>query len=638
MVADPGSGQDWVLRSVASIAADDAWAVGYHDPNATATLAEHWDGSSWSASASIDPSPYRDDFQGVAALDATHVWAVGTTLDMGLELVPLVEFWNGSTWVQQTAPGGGELHAVAVLSATDAWAVGTTSEGGTLIERWNGSTWSQVPGVDPSTNDVLLGVAAVSGTDAWAVGRSDAGTLLERWNGLTWSEVSSPAGVALTGVAAFATDDVWAVGDTGTDPIALHWDGMGWTDTGAPAPDPGTSSFAAVAGSGPDDVWAVGEWNPASIRTFIEHWDGKAWSIVPSPNPEPVYNTSLAGVAAHSSSDAWAVGVDGYDGDSLIAHYGEGAFTTTIKVTDPATITVGDPSGVHGTLTFSENASGFGETVHLSRTNPDASITDLGDVAVGFDGFDVPDTPPARGTYTYTASFAGDGTFPAATDSATLTVRGHQAQVALTSSTHRLVIGGSVTLTAQLSLHAAGRSVAVLRRTPGGAWSRVAQGPVDAAGKFSVRVRPMYNAKYRARFAGDDLYAPATSASVSVSVAAIVKVRTVGGYATRAGYRLYHFSQPCASAKHRDCPVIAVTVSPNRPGAKVTVDLLGLIRGVWRVQGTTTATLGPGSSAGILFFYDDGSIIGRSFEIRASFGDPRNADAVSRFVRFTITA
>ncbi len=121
-------------------------------------------------------------------------------------------------------------------------------------------------------------------------------------------------------------------------------------------------------------------------------------------------------------------------------------------------------------------------------------------------------------------------------------------------------------------------------------------------------------------------------------MAAIVKVRTVGGYATRAGYRLYHFSQTCASAKHRDCPVIAVMVSPNRPGAKVTVDLLGRVRGAWRVQGTTTARLGPASSAGILFFYDDGSIIGRSFEIRAAFGDPRNADAVSRFVRFTITA
>ncbi len=79
-------------------------------------------------------------------------------------------------------------------------------------------------------------------------------------------------------------------------------------------------------------------------------------------------------------------------------------------------------------------------------------------------------------------------------------------------------------------------------------------------------------------------------------------------------------------------------VSPIRPGARVRVDLLGLVRGAWRVQGTTTARLGPGSSAGILFFYDDGSIIGRSFEIRARFGDARNADAVSRFVRFTITA
>jgi hypothetical protein len=636
-VAAPGAGQGWTLRGVAATPAGEAWAVGYRGPGGHETLAEHWDGSDWSVTSSLDPSTDGNELHGVDAVDSTHVWAVGTKVGMsGFE--PLIEFWNGSDWSEQAAIGDGQLHAVAALSATDAWAVGTTEAGGTLIERWNGSTWSQVTGADPSTNDVLLGVAAVSGTDAWAVGRSDAGTLLERWNGSTWSAVASPAGVALMGIAAFAPDDVWAVGATATDPIALHWDGMAWTDADPPAPTPGETSLAAVSGSGTDDAWAVGTWDPIANQTFIEHWDGDAWSIVPSPNPATVTSTSLAGVAAASSTDAWAVGVDGYDGDALIARHAEGMFTSTVKLGDPAPIMLGDPSNLTGTLTFSGNASSAGETVQVSRTNPDASITDLGDVAVGFTGFDVPDTPAVRGTYRYTASFAGDGTFPAATDSATLTVRGHPSQISIAATRHHLVIGGGVVLTAQLSLHEAGRMVALQRHLPGGVWSPIAKGPVDADGRFAVHLVPTTNARYRARFAGDDLYAPAISGQLSITVAAVVMIRPLGGYATKAGYRLYHFSQPCAARPHRGCPVIAVSVRPSRPGARIRFDLATFLHGAWRAAGSTSGRLGRASTAGVLFFYDDGSVIGRPFRLRAAFGDARNAGALSPWVTFKITS
>jgi hypothetical protein len=599
IVESLGAGDHSTLQSVTAIASDDVWAVGSRPgTSGNETLAAHRDGSGWSTISSPNPGTDGNGFHGVAAADATHVWAVGTQVGVSGNQ-PLIEMWNGSSWTEQSPSGSGELFGVAALSTTDAWAVGTTPDGDALIERWNGSTWGPVSGDDPSTHDTLLGVAAISGTDAWAVGRSDTGTLIEHWNGSAWSAVASPAGV-LSGVAAFAADDVWAVGGSGGDPLALHWDGMTWSDTDAPTPSPGVASFSAVAGSGPDDVWAVGVWDPITDQTFIEHRDGTAWSIVPGPNPPTSASTSFAGVSVLSATDAWAVGVDGYDGEALIARYAEGDFTSALQVRAPPPITVGDPSSVQGTLTFSGNAPAGGQTIHVARTNPDATVTDLGDVGTIWPGgFAVSDTPPVRGTYTYTASFDGNGTYPAATGSAQLTVLGTPVQLSIAASAHHLVVGKAVTLTARLSLHQAGRSVSLLGKVPGGGWTPVAAGTVDGSGRFSVRIRPAYNATYRARFAGDATHAPATSGTTSVTVAAIVTVRTVGGYATKAGYRLYHFSQTCASAKHRDCPLIAVMVSPNRPGAEVTVDLLGRVHGAWRLQGTTTARLGPASSAGI---------------------------------------
>jgi hypothetical protein len=59
-------------------------------------------------------------------------------------------------------------------------------------------------------------------------------------------------------------------------------------------------------------VWAVGVSNTDAgldgYRTLIEHFNGRSWSIVPAPNPESNGGDFLTGVAAITSSDAWAVG------------------------------------------------------------------------------------------------------------------------------------------------------------------------------------------------------------------------------------------------------------------------------------------------------------------------------------------
>jgi len=118
------------------------------------------------------------------------------------------------------------LNGVAALSANDVWAVGAYFNGSgfrkTLIEQWDGTKWSKVlsPNVG-SDNNVLFGVAPISANDVWAVGghRTRLGTyqtLIEHWDGTSWSIVSSPnvgsGSNDLFAVGAISTSDVWAVG------------------------------------------------------------------------------------------------------------------------------------------------------------------------------------------------------------------------------------------------------------------------------------------------------------------------------------------------------------------------------------------------------------------------------------------
>ncbi len=190
--------------------------------------------------------------------------------------------WTG---VQPPDPGGpsaaNALDGVAVLSSCDAWAVGSYSNGTArqvLVVRWRGSAWKTAASPDPggpSDDNELSGVAATSAGAAWAVGGYVSGTafktLILRWNGAAWKEVASQ--------------------------------------------NPGGSShdnvLAAVAATSSGNAWAVGAYsNGTADQTLILHWNGTAWKKVASPDPggSTQFN-DLAGVAATSARNAWAVGV-----------------------------------------------------------------------------------------------------------------------------------------------------------------------------------------------------------------------------------------------------------------------------------------------------------------------------------------
>jgi hypothetical protein len=300
----------------------------------------------WSVVQSPDPGTFVD-LDGIAAVGANDVWAVGHTITASRS-TPLVEHWDGASWTVVPSPDAGTglaLYGVAAVSSNDVWAVGYY-DFTSVIEHWDGQAWSIVPGPYVGTygND-LDAIAAISSTNVWAVGKffnnaNVAQTLIEHWNGSNWSIVASPnAGTSnnnLNGIAVVSSSDVWAVGSYGSVMHTLieHWNGHAWSVV--PGPDL-VGVLNAVAAVSSTDAWAVGNYSTGGeSRTLVEHWDGRAWGVIPSPLAPQ--SPTLNGVAAASSRKVWAVGyyVDSDAGmtRALMERYG-----TCLPATSTPTIT-----------------------------------------------------------------------------------------------------------------------------------------------------------------------------------------------------------------------------------------------------------------------------------------------------------
>ncbi|MGH2516840.1 MAG: hypothetical protein ACRDHP_14395, partial [Ktedonobacterales bacterium] len=270
---------------------------------------------------------------GVAAVAANDVWAVGSYSTVSLGSVTLIEQWNGTQWNVVASPNVAgttdSLNAVTALSATNVWAVGayTTASNATdtLIEHWDGTSWTIIPSPNASTasaaTNILFQLAGVSANDLWAVGQYETSftgpflTLAEHLNGTAWSIVATPnvatQNSTLSSVAGMASNDIWAVGDSyptnssATATLIEHWNGAAWSVVSSPNPSTASSLFwvSAIAAN---DVVAVGI---STADTLIERWTGSAWSVVPSPDAGTTRNLLIA-LTVISPTDLWAVGDD----------------------------------------------------------------------------------------------------------------------------------------------------------------------------------------------------------------------------------------------------------------------------------------------------------------------------------------
>jgi hypothetical protein len=274
---------------------------------------------------------------GVSCSSATACTAVGDDSPAGGGIVTLAERWNGSSWSIQpipSLPGATSLLTdVSCPSAGACTAVGYSVSGPTvaaLVEQWDGAAWTIVPTPTPrfATWVELTGVSCLTPNDCTAVGGSigrsvDAQEkpLAEHWNGSGWAIETTPNlraenGSNLVDVSCVATVACEAVGDfayADTDELvfAYGWNGTGWVHQHEPNP---TGNFSnsdfGVSCASSTACTSVGSWVDTAGRTrgLADGYDGAGWSHEFVPDPVGFETSELRGVACRAGLACVAVG------------------------------------------------------------------------------------------------------------------------------------------------------------------------------------------------------------------------------------------------------------------------------------------------------------------------------------------
>ena len=308
-------------------------AVGEYRGNGNGFMvpfAERWNGTSWSllripANPGASPFDNGSFLTGVSCISLSACTAVGYFYDTVGGLSTLAEVWNGTSWsIQPTpdAPGASEsvLSRVSCTSATACTAVGYSHATGdfaprtTLAEAWNGTTWSiqQTPLRHTAADHTLDGVSCTSATACTAVGHVGGETLAERWNGTRWSLQRTPHAdrghEALFGVSCTSASACTAVGAAYDGVVAETWNGTSWSIQQAPGP-PGfvwgrAGSLSCTSASACTAVVS------SFYRTVTVAWNGTSWSLEHPPAPGGAHRI-LGDVSCAPGGGCTAVGHSG---------------------------------------------------------------------------------------------------------------------------------------------------------------------------------------------------------------------------------------------------------------------------------------------------------------------------------------
>ena len=290
-------------------------------------LAQVWNGSTWSVQAPPEPAVSTNStLDSVSCTSATACTAVGTSSTSANDVATLAEKWNGSSWSLQSSPdpdtSNSGLLGASCVSGSDCTAVGYVTSG-TLAEGWNGSGWSVESTPGPSPAD-LYGVSCPSAGACTAVGFSPttAGgkTLSEVRNGSSWAVegTPSPAGASisqLTGVSCAAAGACTAVGydhkrGSGYRPLIERQNQASWAVQASASPAGSTDvRLSGVSCLSATACTAVGYYAAKhTYKTLAESWNGSAWALQSTPDPSGGTEAELTGVSCTSATHCIAVG------------------------------------------------------------------------------------------------------------------------------------------------------------------------------------------------------------------------------------------------------------------------------------------------------------------------------------------
>ena len=228
-------------------------------------LAERWNGKKWTIVPSPSPGgAVQSFFNGVSCTAPSACTATGEQHSASGVVHTLAERWDGATWTVQPTPNPAQvqfasLGGVACTGPSACLAIGGSDQG-TLAERWDGTMWHIQPIPTPSGDGLLNGVSCPAPAACTAVGftfTSSGGMILaERWNGTAWHiqptpllpaahdislpTVACPARATCTTVGGFEKDGPGSVS------LAERWRGSG---TPAAQTAPGALSPRAYRGT-----------------------------------------------------------------------------------------------------------------------------------------------------------------------------------------------------------------------------------------------------------------------------------------------------------------------------------------------------------------------------------------------------
>lgn len=289
----------------------------------TLTLAEAWDGMTWSVQTTANPVVTQVALQ--VSLDAVSCASqtACTAIGGGPHDDPLlVERWDGANWTVQSTPTTSDattLDAISCPTPTACTAVGGQSADGgqPFVEHWDGTVWAiqlaqpiggfggSLQAVSCTSDNACTAVGAVlENVNGLAVDQA----LVERWDGAHWSIQNTPTppgsqGSGLNAVSCTSATDCTAVGQSYSpivappSPLAEHWDGSAWTIEPTPI---GQIGFTSVSCTSASACAAIAPPNAVDV------WDGSSWAIEDLPGIAP--GVALNAVSCASDRNCTVVG------------------------------------------------------------------------------------------------------------------------------------------------------------------------------------------------------------------------------------------------------------------------------------------------------------------------------------------
>jgi hypothetical protein len=247
---------------------------------------------------------------------------------------------------------------------------------------------------------------------------------------------------------------------------------------------------------------------------------------------------------------------------------------SSLTLTGPSTAYITHAVTLTGSLGLSAGTMPAGTQITVTRTQAGSTATKTFAVSTASDGsFQLTDTPPAAGKYTYTAAFAGTTAITPAT--VTQAVNVLKMPVALSISASRTLVAyhSTVHLTIRLGTTYTSRTVLVYAHDlskPRASLLRKAS--IGRSGTLAMSYRALHTTVFSVVFAGDARYA-ARTVTRTVTVRVGVSEHLSGYYGTRGKY--YLFASSSELYAH-------ATVAPDKHGQCVMFEVQEHYQGSWQ--------------------------------------------------------